>query len=482
MANNYFKYLIIFYLTFITVGCSPVPKTAGSGEPKEAQQYLVGAYYYPWYPRNWRQGYLNARLTPPQLPALGQYDSSNLKVIEQHIAWSSQYGINFWAVSWWPDQPQLDRVIKDSILRAKNISDIRFCIFYETAGLGLADDRINFTPDKIKKFVSDFKYLAQNYFSHPSYLKIKGRPVVIIYLTRTFIGDYPEAIGALRKSLKELGFDPYLIGDEIFWYVMRTTPLPPSPHPNMTRIRLLDGVTAYNMYDWAKPKQMGYGSSSTFLSDVHALYQEYQSAIGKEAKFVPAIIPGYNDRGVRLSDRHPVIPRQFQPGGQEGSFFDQALKQTVIPFIDSDIPMALITTFNEWNEGTQIEPTQETDFTSQDQSPAKTAYTQGYTYRGYGMKYLSILQDTFMAISGRVVEDKKGGSPFSKVKVKAFKGDQLMAVALTDSQGFFNLSRINLPPDDYELKVNISGYQEIRTKIRTNEKKTTNLNFGLKKE
>ncbi len=66
--------------------------------------------------------------------------------------------------------------------------------------------------------------------------------------------------------------------------------------------------------------------------------------------------------------------------------------------------------------------------------------------------------------------------------MKAFKGDQLMAAALTDSQGFFNLSRLNLPADDYELRLNKSGYQEIRTKIRTDEEKTTNRNFGLQKK
>ncbi len=66
---------------------------------------------------------------------------------------------------------------------------------------------------------------------------------------------------------------------------------------------------------------------------------------------IPSIIPGYNDRGVRLSENHPVIPRQFQPDGAEGSFFDEALRQTVLPFMNPENPLALITSFNEWNEG-----------------------------------------------------------------------------------------------------------------------------------
>ncbi|MFH0788751.1 MAG: carboxypeptidase regulatory-like domain-containing protein [Pseudomonadota bacterium] len=479
MVKVFFKQLIILLscLYLITTGCSSSPDTDPS-EPSGAKKYLIGTYYYLWYPGNWRSGYINGRLSPPQLPALGQYDSSDLKTIEQHISWSSQYGIDFWAVSWWPDQPELDRILRKKILRAKNLNDIKFCIFYETAGLGLFNDRIEFTPERTKKLISDFKFLAKNYFSHPSYLKIKGRPVVIIYLTRTFTGEYAEAVTGLKKALQEMGFNPFLIGDEIFWYVIYSPPLLPSPHPNISRIKLFDAITAYNMYDWARPNQMGFGNRSTFLSDVYNLYQEYQSAIGKKIKFIPSIIPGYNDRGVRHSENHPVIPRQFQPDGEEGSFFSQALRRTVLPFINTDIPMALITSFNEWNEGTQIEPTHETGFTKQDQSPNKTEFTKGFAYQGYGEKYLSILQDTFMAVSGRVI-DQRGGRSLSQVSLNVFQKENLKSTTRTGSQGFYNLSRLNLPPGNYEVRVNYPGYQEIRTKIQIVENKTAILNLQM---
>ncbi len=152
--------IISFCLYLLVAGCSSSHRTSEPALPKWSQHYLIGAYYYLWYPENWRDGYVNGLLTPPQLPALGEYNSSDLKTIEQHISWSSHYGVNFWAISWWPDHPELDRIIRHKILRAKNIDDIKFCIFYETSGLGLADEKITFTPDKIKKIVSDFKYLA----------------------------------------------------------------------------------------------------------------------------------------------------------------------------------------------------------------------------------------------------------------------------------------------------------------------------------
>jgi hypothetical protein len=235
------------------------------------------------------------------------------------------------------------------------------------------------------------------------------------------------------------------------------------------------------MYNWAKPKQMGYGNQSTFLSEVQGRYREYQLAIDKKIKLIPSTIPGYNDRGVRLSDNHPVIPRRFDPGGEEGSFFVQALKQTVLPFLDREMPMTLITSFNEWNEGTQIEPTRETNVTSQDHSPTKTDYTQGYAYQGYGEKYLSILQNTFMAVSGQVM-DEQGGIPLTKVDLRVFQGETLLATALSDSRGFYNLSRLNLPPGHYEVRANTPGYQEIRTGIRVDANKKAPLILEMKKK
>ena len=225
---------------------------------------------------------------------------------------------------------------------------------------------------------------------------------------------------------------------------------------------------------------MGSGNSSTFLPEVQDLFREYHSAIDKKIKFIPSTIPGYNDRGVRLSENHPAIPRQFQPGGEEGSFFSQALKRTVLPFIDPEIPMVLITSFNEWNEGTQIEPTRETALTTTDQSLDKTSYTQGYAYQGFAEKYLAILQDTFMAICGKVVaaEEKKA---LVKVELKVFKGEKILAATWTDRQGFYNLSRLNLPPGSYEVRASLNGYREARSKIMVDKDQKVFLNLEMEK-
>ena len=363
------------------------------GKPRDC---MVGVHYYVWYPGNWRLGYLRGLLNPPSRPELGKYSSKDPRVIEQHIAWSEEYGIDFWAIDWWPDRPEENEVIKDFICKAKNIDKIRFCIFYESLARGFDRNLYAtvFDEDVTKLFLSDFEYIARTYFSHPSYLKIEGRPVVVLYTTRSYTGAYKEAIALLRWKMRDLGFDIYLVGDEIFWSVRRENPLRVSAEPDVERIRLFDAITAYNMYEGNKPQQEGYASSSTFFEDVAAKYSEYKKITdANNIDFIPGITPGYNDRGVRLVVDHYVIPRQFGPGEPEGSLFSKSIERLALPFLDPDINMVLITSWNEWNEGTQIEPTVLSSPANSDSSESGRDYTQGYFYSGYGEKYLEIIKD-----------------------------------------------------------------------------------------
>ena len=361
-----------------------------------SQDCLVGVHYYVWYPGNWGQGYLRHFLNPPCRPKLGEYSSKDLRVIEQHIAWSEEYGIDFWAIDWWPDRPQQDEVIKEFICEAKNIDKIKFCIFYESLARGFDKNlyAVVFDEEITRLFLSDLEYIARTYFNHPSYLKIDGRPVIILYATRSFVGPYKEAITLLRQRMRDLGFNIYLVGDEIFWTVRREDPLRVSHEPDVERMRLFDAITAYNMYDGSKSKQEGYVSSSTFFKDVVAKYREYKKiAEQNNIDFIPGIMPGFNDRGVRLARNHYVIPRQFGPGEPEGSLFIKSIERLALPFLDPDINMVLITSWNEWNEGTQIEPTILSPPTNSDSSESGEDYTQGYFYSGYVEKYLEIIRD-----------------------------------------------------------------------------------------
>ncbi len=435
--------------------------------PINDQRYLVGAYYYGWYPSNFNQGYLREKLNPPQLPVLGRYDSLDPKVAEQHIAWASRYGLDFLALDLWPRRSHSWRSIEQGFLKARNIGDIDFCIFLETQNFPVrhcSGVSVFWDPVKFNGLVHEVKVIAKKFFDHPSYLRIKGRPVLMLYLTRLWSGYYKEAMARIRGELAKMGYDPFIIADEIFWEVVpakdavKTGAQGPKggncPRsvipPQVERIRLFDAITPYNMYESGDKRQVGYGGESEHFPAISHMYQMYQKAVGP-VMIVPNVFPGFNDRGTRLKDNHYAIPRQSEPGGPEGSFFSLAFDKLAFPFMDKRLNMVMVTSFNEWNEDTNIEPVKTAPATSRDQSESGTAYTQGYAYEGYGAKHLEVLRDRMCAVSGRVLDEE--GRPVRGALVRASFWGWVLAHSYSDSMGYYTLSRKKLPAGSYRISL-----------------------------
>jgi len=79
------------------------------------------------------------------------------------------------------------------------------------------------------------------------------------------------------------------------------------------------------------------------------------------------------------------------PGATEGSLFSAELTQAVLPNLDPTANnILMVSTFNEWHEDTQIEPTIVANPTTTDSSGVGT-YAQGYSYSGYSNLYLDLL-------------------------------------------------------------------------------------------
>jgi hypothetical protein len=126
--------LAIAAVLFAAAGCRRHERGERSLPAVQTERLLVGAHYYIWYPRNFKQGYLRGCLTPPQTFAAGNYRLNDPAVLEKQIAWCSQYGIDFLTIDWWPgNDKETDRFLK-ALYRTPNLEDIRFCAFYETWG------------------------------------------------------------------------------------------------------------------------------------------------------------------------------------------------------------------------------------------------------------------------------------------------------------------------------------------------------------
>lgn len=457
-------------------GCQPTATIPEVQPPGEATpRYLVGAHYYSWFPDAFRGGYLRGLLDPPQEPEIGEYSSWEIETAEQHIALAAEYGIDFFTLDFWPTSPASD-VRLQLFLEARNIEDIQFCIFYETGGLGFTEYRtvINFTEKVKEKFLADLERIAEEFMGHPQYLRIDGRPVLILYVTRTMTGQYAEALKAGRALFKSKGYDVYLIADEIYWDCKEAAPNPVSgethnsTEPQVARIELFDAITAYNFYTKEKEEYSGYGSETTFIEDVIELTQTFKDSTEGRIPVIPSVIPGYNDRGHRLKENHFALPRRWGPPPMKGNFFSHMLDDYALKFLDERAPLLLVTSWNEWNEDTAIEPVKPMPETSEDKS-GEQEYTQGYPYGGFGTYYLKVLRDRTVAVSGQLTNSEN--KPLPRLPVGAWRGHDIVAVDFTNSQGQFHLSRLNLKPGTYRVGALFSEAQE----VRVNARRTTHL-------
>ncbi|MDF1741770.1 MAG: glycoside hydrolase family 99-like domain-containing protein [Verrucomicrobiales bacterium] len=334
------KGLTVAYI-LIATGCATA----------KGEDLSLGAYYYPWYHsdgRHWEDGYNG--LSQGLKPALGEYSSRSAKTLVNHIEWSKQLGIDHWICSWWGRGSWEDETLRHHVgpaLESSAPAAPKLCLFYESPGtLSFDPDKgINFDlPQNTRQLVEDFDYLARHYFNQPNYLKINGRPVLYLYLSRTFTGDYENAIALARTAAQAQGFNPFLIGDEVFWGA-----------PDTHRISCFDAITAYNMHGPAHFAELS--DWNIFLEETEAVYANYRE-IAKSLKvgFIPGVLPGFDARDA--SGDYYVIPRSLSPQSAPGStlkaFLDLARRQT-----DPDLKTIVITSFNEWHEGTQIEPRKE---------------------------------------------------------------------------------------------------------------------------
>jgi hypothetical protein len=313
---------------------------------------LIGAYYYPWYGtggRHWIEGYLGT-------PELGEYDSSNSEVLRQHVSWAADHGIDFFTAAWWGQGSYEDEVIHGPLLDVMAESDLQFAILYESPGLlGMENDKIAVDePSKRERLIYDFDYLAQNALSHPNYLRINGRPVVFLYLTRVFTGDVAAVLDEIRSTVAARnGQEPFIIGDEVYWH-----------GPSPSRLELYDGVTAYNMHTSVA------GIADEFASKVASRYEIWQRAARDAGvAFIPDVIPGFDDTAVRPEAEHPVIPRSPE-------LFAQQLTDSV-ELAEGPVRLVMITSWNEWHEYTSVEPAKE-----------------------YGTTYLELVADIHRAAKG----------------------------------------------------------------------------------
>mmetsp|Transcript_16310 Transcript_16310/g.37406 ORF Transcript_16310/g.37406 Transcript_16310/m.37406 type:complete len:1039 (-) Transcript_16310:489-3605(-) len=348
--------------------------------------YLVGAYYYPWHGKNFHNGggYLREELKPPQLPTLGEYNDSDPKIINQHMEWFRKSNIGLLVTSWWgPDRIE-DTNTLQVLMKHSHIGNLKIALHYETTGRIKEE-----AGDDMSVPLNDIRYMCKNYFNHPNYYKIDGRPVLVIYISRKLerLGTLESALLTMRSEASKQGHNIYLIGDAVFSKAPDVNDQEP-----FVSFRYFDAVTNYDVYGSGGSSKRTNPYAGTEAVDAYYAEQEKWRRLAQEenCRYIPPVSPGYNDRGVRLEKDHPPLSRRLTKSSEEGSLFKYQLEKA-LPLVDPALDnLILVNSFNEWHEDTQIEPVGDGD--SPETATIPEEMTGGLEYVGYGELYLDILR------------------------------------------------------------------------------------------
>mmetsp|Transcript_4387 Transcript_4387/g.6257 ORF Transcript_4387/g.6257 Transcript_4387/m.6257 type:complete len:642 (+) Transcript_4387:97-2022(+) len=310
------------------------PNAAPSVSPAPAaSNLLILAHYYSWYIRgDWsRHGY-------PTEPLLGKYGTDSPVTSEIHNEWAERAGVDAWVLSWAGVDEMVEEHFSWGMLNARNIDKMKFMMMYAVDSVDTADFN---DPYQLEKLIYNMKAIKDTYFHHPSYLYVNDRPVVGIYLTRKWVNFQSEMLDTVKEAL---GYDVLFIADEPYFSGQRRT--------DTARNGVRDGkpvfetYMTYNMYTDQFIND-GDTAEEFMMREALPIYEHWSN----ETVFFPNVIPAYED----FRPQNPHLPGDI-PGWRA-----QLETFSCLPrpswYKEGTYPdMLFVTSWNEWWEGTQIEP------------------------------------------------------------------------------------------------------------------------------
>jgi len=138
----------------------------------------VGVFYYPGWHDNakgltYALPWEKIKSFPEKKPLLGWYDDADPEVLSKQLRWMSSYGIDYVVFDWyWDGRSTFGEQALQAYFKTPERTSLPFAIMWANHDAQPVDD------SSYRKMV---QYWIDNYLKRPEYIRLNGYPVVFIY-------------------------------------------------------------------------------------------------------------------------------------------------------------------------------------------------------------------------------------------------------------------------------------------------------------
>ena len=333
------KLFIILLTSWIFYACSFEQNSKDSLFKTDTLNYNLHVFYYNWYGnpefdgeyRHWAHDVLKKNsedtttghfpggenIGANYFPLLGTYSCNDSSVIKKHMEMISRAGVGVVILTWWGKGSFEDNNVR-LIMEIAQQFDIKIGFHIEPF-----PER---NPQTVKEAI---QYIVSNYGNHSAFLRMKdqgNKPLFYVYDSYlTTAEDWATILTDNGKNtIRGTNDDAVMIG---LWV-------------NEKEEEFFTKSGFDGFYTYFASSGFTYGSTPANWSKM----QKWAKSNNK--LFIPCVGPGYIDTRIRPWNAQNTKDREG------GEYYDRMFDSA----INSGSSIIGITSFNEWHEGTQIEP------------------------------------------------------------------------------------------------------------------------------
>lgn len=345
------------------------------------QKYDVAAYIWPSYTGDeirsrifWDEGIGEWQTvknavskfpghTWPRKPLWGYVNEADPFIMEMQINAAADHGVNVFIYDWYwyDDRPFLENCLNDGYLKAKNNDRVQFYLMWAnhdaTTLWDIRNSSANTTIWQGAVNERQFDYicdrLINNYFLHPSYYKINGEPVFMIYEIENLI----KGLGGIKETCRK--FDEFkdkcvkagLGGLHLQMCQWGDRMLNILGHGQMSTADLIKNVGFKSLTNYQFCHFLNIDRDyNEIVSDALVQWKRFDELY--DVPYFPHISLGW-DNNPRFKEFRPGIVKNNTPENIE-----EALKHAK-NYIDTHnlpVPLTVINSWNEWTETSYLLP------------------------------------------------------------------------------------------------------------------------------